>query len=189
MSYCECGGWLGSGGIDGYSGRYCRCASPRMATSLVSTGVDLSVMFNKDVTIQDLRKEVTSRDARIAELEKVNNDLVKKNVSILVMDYISQGTELHFSNKVKDLEAKLAAKNAQALNVKSKVEELVKAYDLTIIGNLETITSLATRIDKLKTAMKDASGELDGIKEVYATTAKEFITTALAEDEKIKEGT
>ena len=26
--FCKCGGYLGSGGIDSYSGRYCRCANP-----------------------------------------------------------------------------------------------------------------------------------------------------------------
>ncbi len=36
MSYCQCGGYLGSGGVDGYSGRWCSCASP-IATNVVGT--------------------------------------------------------------------------------------------------------------------------------------------------------
>ncbi len=28
MSYCKCGGYLGSGGVDGYAGRWCKCATP-----------------------------------------------------------------------------------------------------------------------------------------------------------------
>jgi hypothetical protein len=44
MSYCQCGGFLGSGGWDGYSGRWCRCASPKQvlghsyATGALITG-------------------------------------------------------------------------------------------------------------------------------------------------------
>lgn len=31
MSYCICGGYLGSGGVDGIAGvRWCRCAQPKM---------------------------------------------------------------------------------------------------------------------------------------------------------------
>ena len=32
MSYCICGGYLGSGGADGYAGRWCSCANPQLST-------------------------------------------------------------------------------------------------------------------------------------------------------------
>jgi hypothetical protein len=28
MSYCRCGGYLGSGGVDSYAGRWCNCDNP-----------------------------------------------------------------------------------------------------------------------------------------------------------------
>lgn len=40
MSYCICGGYLGSGGVDGITGvRWCRCAQPKMVTTQLITMV------------------------------------------------------------------------------------------------------------------------------------------------------
>jgi len=43
MSYCKCGGYLGSGGIDGYAGRWCQCANPtkQYIPTITSTEITL----------------------------------------------------------------------------------------------------------------------------------------------------
>ena len=45
------------------------------------------------------------KQKEIDELKKVNNDLVKSNVSMLVMDYICEGLEIGFGNKLEKLQA------------------------------------------------------------------------------------
>lgn len=47
------------------------------------------------------------RQDEIGELKQVNDDLVKSNVSIFVMDYIQQGLDIHYSNKIKKLKREI----------------------------------------------------------------------------------
>ena len=43
MSYCKCGGYLGSGGVDGYAGRWCKCSNPVLTTTGTSTSTTIGV--------------------------------------------------------------------------------------------------------------------------------------------------
>lgn len=75
-------------------------------------------------------------EIKIKELEAVNKDLIEKNVSILVMDYISQGLDLHYGSKMKELEAKLADISERAFNseheYKAKLAEAQAVYNSLI---------------------------------------------------------
>lgn len=43
MSFCICGGYLGSGGVHSYSGRWCRCERPVLSDqTTISSSIDLT---------------------------------------------------------------------------------------------------------------------------------------------------
>lgn len=43
MSFCICGGYLGTGGVDAYSGRWCRCTNPIVAVVPLQTSTNLTI--------------------------------------------------------------------------------------------------------------------------------------------------
>ena len=47
------------------------------------------------------------RQDEIGELKQVNDDLVKNNVSFFVMDYIHQGLDIHYGDKIKKLKREI----------------------------------------------------------------------------------
>ena len=45
-NYCKCGGYLGSGGIDGYAGRWCQCVNPEVDNRPVVTTTEIHLDFD-----------------------------------------------------------------------------------------------------------------------------------------------
>ncbi len=63
-NYCQCGGYLGSGGVDSYSGRWCRCANPKMATGYSFSSS--KIVMGEYVSIE----EIENNKNRIKQLEQ-----------------------------------------------------------------------------------------------------------------------
>lgn len=68
MSYCVCGGYLGSGGVDSYSGRWCRCATTKQVNNLSIT--------TTSVSLQPLCVKVDPTQTEIDELKEQIKTLV-----------------------------------------------------------------------------------------------------------------
>lgn len=71
MSYCQCGGYLGSGGVDGYAGRWCRCANPKLldAPAMTSNSFTLIVPTYQDYyEPSEEQKELEDLRLRIKEI-------------------------------------------------------------------------------------------------------------------------
>lgn len=47
----------------------------------------------------------TANQSEIDRLRKINDELVKSNVSMVVMDYISEGLDLHYKERIRKLES------------------------------------------------------------------------------------
>ncbi|GAG27449.1 unnamed protein product [marine sediment metagenome] len=79
MSYCKCGGYLGSGGVDGYAGRWCQCANPVMDdTQTVSSGqVTLTCTCSGCKELEAENKALREEVERLEEIEWMYNDLCK----------------------------------------------------------------------------------------------------------------
>lgn len=89
MSYCVCGGYLGSGGIDSYAGRWCKCANPKLLDSISMT----SNSFTFIPTYQDYyessqeQKELEFAYQRIKQLEDALRDMVGQLDCVCGSDY------------------------------------------------------------------------------------------------------
>ena len=71
MSYCKCGGYLGSGGVDGYSGRWCRCVNPVANTPVAFSSNKISLAGEASA------KKDRSLDQEIESLRKDREKLVE----------------------------------------------------------------------------------------------------------------
>ena len=69
MNHCQCGGYLGSGGVDGYAGRWCRCLNPTMSNGLTFTSSQVVIV--KDVRDQEI-DELKSENKRLREVLEMN---------------------------------------------------------------------------------------------------------------------
>ena len=88
--YCKCGGYLGSGGVDGYAGRWCNCANPVLA--------DLTTIVSGDtITLYD------GFVPSVAEVLKAENEQLKQHINHIrkVHDYQDQqGNEVTLQLRV-----------------------------------------------------------------------------------------
>jgi len=77
-------------------------------------------------------------NGEIEELKKVNKDLIEKNVSILVMDYISQGLDLHYQSKLEELKAKVERYEEALKNLKDNLPMSCTIDRETVINALNS---------------------------------------------------
>lgn len=84
MSFCKCGGYLGSGGSDMYGGRWCKCQTPEVQDSCDIVGTTFVVASPKpESDFPGIKEQLVDQvDALKAELIKCKNIMVKQEQEI-----------------------------------------------------------------------------------------------------------
>lgn len=94
MSYCVCGGYLGSGGADGIAGvRWCRCAQPKM--------VDLKpITFIQDLTPTPIHIdcEPSEDQKRVEQLETLLQEITKE-----LLEFSSNGKIENIRSRIREV--------------------------------------------------------------------------------------
>lgn len=91
MSYCVCGGYLGSGGVDSYSGRWCRCANPKIAPMSITTSEFILPTY-KDYY------EPSEEQKRIDDLETLLRDITKE-----LLEFSSNGKIENIRSRIREV--------------------------------------------------------------------------------------
>lgn len=89
MSYCICGGYLGSGGVDSYSGRWCRCINPKLAPLGMTTSEFIIP------TYQDYY-EPSEHETRIEKIETLLQEISKE-----LLEFSSNGKIENIRRRIK----------------------------------------------------------------------------------------